>query len=328
MEYNEEEFDPESKPFIDEDSVSQYISNLRAIPLLTAAQELRLGAKVRRAQKLEKDVANLQEKKRKKLTEAELSRELEISTAEMAVIRIAGANSVRTLTRSNLRLVISIAKRYTGKGIPLLDLIQEGNLGLMRAANKYDYQKGCRFSTYATWWIRQYISRSINTQMKVVRIPVYVTEAINKMKKYINTYSQDNGLEPTDDEIARHLDLPVQKIIMYKRTMLEPVFLGSPVNREEDASFGEFILDPASHKPFDVIASDNLHDTINEILQNLPMSEREVIRYRFGFTDGNAHTPKETSIHFSIAPERVKQIETTALEIIKSQISPDLLSSL
>jgi len=289
----------------EEDLVRLYLTDIGQYPLLTKDDEVRLAQEI----ELGKAAREEQEAGGKSLTAAK-KREVRKN------IRI-GDDAERTFVQSNLRLVVSIAKKYQASGLPLLDLIQEGNLGLMHAVEKFDWRKGFKFSTYATWWIRQAITRAIADQARTIRIPVHMIETINKLIRTSRALVQELGREPTSEEIAKRMDIPVSKVRKVLKIAQEPISLETPIGEEEDSHLGDFIEDRQVVSPAEAVINLNLKEQTESVLKTLTPREEKVIKMRFGVGDGSEHTLEEVGQSFAVTRERIRQIEAKALRKLR-----------
>ena len=244
-----------------------------------------------------------------------LSPEEEIELAKR--MELGDENARKRLAEANLRLVVSIAKRYVGRGMQFLDLIQEGNLGLIKAVEKYDYSKGFKFSTYATWWIRQAITRAIADQARTIRIPVHMVETINRLIRTSRQLLQELGREPTPEEIAEKMEIPVERVREIMKISQDPVSLETPIGEEEDSHLGDFIQDDHVQVPVDAATYTLLHEQLMEVLDTLTEREQKVLRLRFGLDDGRARTLEEVGKEFNVTRERIRQIEAKALRKLR-----------
>ena len=289
------------------DPVRMYLKEIGRVPLLDAEQEKALAMKIENGVKASKELDALYEKEKagKKVDRKEKRR---LSRKEQV-----GIDAKSDLTEANLRLVVSIAKRYIGRGMTFLDLIQEGNLGLIRAVEKFDYRKGFKFSTYATWWIRQAITRAIADQARTIRIPVHMVETINKMTRIQRQLLQEKGREPTAEEIGELMELPADRIREIQRISQEPVSLETPIGEEEDSQLSDFIEDEKAVMPIDAASFSLLQDQLMKVLGSLGERERKVITLRFGLQDGLPHTLEEVGNEFNVTRERIRQIESKTL---------------
>lgn len=298
-----------------EDPVRMYLKEIGKVPLLSADEEIELAQNMEDgAVAIEKinvlkgrlDGASEEEK-------AEIREE--IKTLQRDVDK--GADAKKRLAEANLRLVVSIAKRYVGRGMLFLDLIQEGNLGLIKAVEKFDYKKGYKFSTYATWWIRQAITRAIADQARTIRIPVHMVETINKLIRVSRQLLQELGREPSPEEIAKEMSMPVERVREILKISQEPVSLETPIGEEEDSHLGDFIKDDNVPVPADAAAFTLLKEQLEEVLGTLTEREQKVLTLRFGLEDGRARTLEEVGKEFNVTRERIRQIEAKALRKLR-----------
>ena len=260
-----------------DDPVRMYLKEIGRVPLLTAGEEIEYAERIEKGDEEAK----------------------------------------RRLAEANLRLVVSIAKRYVGRGMQFLDLIQEGNLGLIKAVEKFDYRKGFKFSTYATWWIRQAITRAIADQARTIRIPVHMVETINKLIRVTRQLVQELGREPTPEEIAERMDIPVERVREIQKIAQEPVSLETPIGEEEDSHLGDFIEDHEAPAPAEAASFTLLKEQLEEVLESLTPREEKVLRLRFGLDDGRARTLEEVGQVFGVTRERIRQIEAKALRKLR-----------
>ncbi len=299
-----------------EDPVRMYLKEIGKVPLLSADEEIAL------AQKMEDGVkaAEIIEALRKELDElgdGAGAQELKEKIAGQEEMMLEGEDAKKKLAEANLRLVVSIAKRYVGRGMLFLDLIQEGNLGLIKAVEKFDYRKGYKFSTYATWWIRQAITRAIADQARTIRIPVHMVETINKLIRVSRQLLQELGREPTPEEIAKVLNMPEDRVREILKISQEPVSLETPIGEEEDSHLGDFIQDDNVPVPADAAAFSLLKEQLTEVLGTLTEREQKVLKLRFGLEDGRARTLEEVGKEFNVTRERIRQIEAKALRKLR-----------
>ena len=272
-----------------DDPVKLYLKEIGAVKLLTAEEEVTLAKSVEKG--------TFENPTDKEMEEAILAK--------------------KTLSDANLRLVVSIAKKYLGRGLPFLDLIQEGNLGLLKAVDKFDYTKGYKFSTYATWWIRQAITRAIADQARTIRVPVHMVETINKLNRISRQLLQEKGREATNEELSEEMDVTVAKIREVKKIAQEPISLETPIGPKEDSTLVDFIMDRSATAPDDAAGSILLREQIEELLEELTDRERQVLELRFGLRDGRTRTLEEVGKYFDVTRERIRQIEGKALSKLK-----------
>ena len=290
-----------------DDPVRMYLKEIGKVPLLSADEEIEFAKKMEIGE----------EAKRKLLEKGDNISDRERKSLEKKILE--GENSKKKLSEANLRLVVSIAKRYVGRGLLFLDLIQEGNLGLIKAVEKFDYSKGYKFSTYATWWIRQAITRAIADQARTIRIPVHMVETINKLIRVSRQLLQEYGREPTPEEIADYMKMDVARVREILKISQEPVSLETPIGEEEDSHLGDFIPDENVPIPVEAATQTLLKEQLDEVLGTLTEREERVLRFRFGFDDGKARTLEEVGKEFNVTRERIRQIEAKALRKLRQR---------
>ena len=298
-----------------EDPVRMYLKEIGKVPLLSAEEEIEL------AQKMEAGVVAAEKinilKGRMEEASDEEKEELKAEIKDLQKEVDLGSDAKKRLAEANLRLVVSIAKRYVGRGMLFLDLIQEGNLGLIKAVEKFEYRKGYKFSTYATWWIRQAITRAIADQARTIRIPVHMVETINKLIRVSRQLLQELGREPSPEEIAEEMNMPVERVREILKISQEPVSLETPIGEEEDSHLGDFIRDENVPVPADAAAFTLLKEQLEEVLGTLTEREQKVLTLRFGLEDGRARTLEEVGKEFNVTRERIRQIEAKALRKLR-----------
>ena len=288
-----------------DDHVKMYLKEIGKVNLLTPEEELSLAKRMADGEKAKEQLEEIDE-------------EIDEDTKKQIDLLIAdGEKAKKSLAEANLRLVVSIAKRYVGRGMLFLDLIQEGNLGLIKAVDKFDYTKGYKFSTYATWWIRQAITRAIADQARTIRIPVHMVETINKLVRVSRQLVQELGREPTPEELAKELNMPVDKVREISKISQEPVSLETPIGEEEDSHLGDFIPDEDAPAPSEAASFVLLKEQLGAVLETLSEREAKVLRLRFGLDDGRARTLEEVGKEFDVTRERIRQIEAKALRKLR-----------
>lgn len=298
-----------------EDPVRMYLKEIGKVPLLSADEEIELAQNMEDGAVATEKINVLKGRIDGASEEEKAEIKEEIKTLQREVDK--GADAKKRLAEANLRLVVSIAKRYVGRGMLFLDLIQEGNLGLIKAVEKFDYKKGYKFSTYATWWIRQAITRAIADQARTIRIPVHMVETINKLIRVSRQLLQELGREPSPEEIAKEMNMPVERVREILKISQEPVSLETPIGEEEDSHLGDFIKDDNVPVPADAAAFTLLKEQLEEVLGTLTEREQKVLTLRFGLEDGRARTLEEVGKEFNVTRERIRQIEAKALRKLR-----------
>ncbi len=287
------------------DTLGLYLKEMSQVPLLSAEEEFALASRIR-------DGCEAREQLLCKLFEKRSAEERRLEALAQE-----GLLARDRLIKANTRLVVSVAKRFTGRGVPFLDLIQEGNLGLIKAVEKFDVQRGFRFSTYATWWIRQMISRALADQARTIRLPVHMNDRIRKMYRAMNELEQRLGRVPTRQELALELGLDLQRLDTLLRSSSPPISLDAPAGDDEDSDLGMFIEDKFSPEPVQIVYETLLREKVNEVLDSLPPREAMILRLRFGLNDGAEHTLEEVGQKFGLTRERIRQIEVQALRRLR-----------
>ncbi len=285
------------------DAVSLYLREIGRVPLLTAEDEVEL------AKRMEEGRFATRRLRRGCLSDEEL--------CQLQALSFRGNQAEQHLIKANSRLVVSVAKKYMGRGVPFLDLIQEGNIGLIRAVAKFDYRRGYKFSTYATWWIRQAVTRAIADQGRTIRVPVHMCEQINRLSRATRKLVQDLGREPTSEELAAEMEMPVSKVEQILKVAQRPLSLETPVGEEEDSALGDFIEDDAAPSPVEAASVSLLQDQLEDLFNSLTPREVKILQLRFGLIDGYTYTLEEVGRRFGVTRERIRQIEAQALLRLK-----------
>lgn len=288
-----------------DDHVKMYLKEIGKVNLLTPEEELSLAKRMADGETAKEQLEEIGEN-----IDEDSKKQIDLLIAD-------GEKAKKSLAEANLRLVVSIAKRYVGRGMLFIDLIQEGNLGLIKAVDKFDYTKGYKFSTYATWWIRQAITRAIADQARTIRIPVHMVETINKLVRVSRQLVQELGREPTPEELAKELNMPVDKVREISKISQEPVSLETPIGEEEDSHLGDFIPDEDAPAPSEAASFVLLKEQLGAVLETLSEREAKVLRLRFGLDDGRARTLEEVGKEFDVTRERIRQIEAKALRKLR-----------
>ena len=292
-----------------DDPVRMYLKDIGKIPLLSLDEETQLAKDVVEGRNAKEKIEKIDEGEDSNITKEEYEElQMKVEKAKIAKDKLVNAN---------LRLVVSIAKRYLSRGLQFLDLIQEGNMGLIKAVDKFDHRKGFKFSTYATWWIRQAITRAVADQARTIRIPVHMVETINKLVRVQRQLVQELSREPSPEEVAERMEISVEKVHQIQRIAQEPISLEAPVGEEEDSSLGDFISDPHALDPYEYTAKMKLREELDAVLATLTEREERVLRLRFGLIDGRQRTLEEVGKEFNVTRERIRQIEAKALRKLK-----------
>lgn len=299
-----------------EDSIRVYLQEIGRIRLLRADEEIELARKIADLLELERVRERLADRLDREPKDAEWAKEVDMELREFRRRLYLGRRAKDKMVQSNLRLVVSIAKKYMNRGLSFQDLIQEGSLGLIRAAEKFDHEKGYKFSTYATWWIRQAITRAIADQSRTIRLPVHLYETISRIKKTTKNLSQEMGRKPTEEEIATRMEMTIEKLRFIAKSAQLPISLETPIGKEEDSRLGDFI-EADGETPEDQVSKSLLREDLEHVLDTLSPRERDVLRLRYGLDDGRMKTLEEIGQIFNVTRERIRQIEAKALRKLR-----------
>ena len=303
-----------------EDPVRMYLKEIGKVPLLSGDEEIELAKLMEEGNRVQANIDAIKKEAKEKTSAEEhdalMKKAEKMKTKNAAVIQ-KGNSAKDRLIEANLRIVVSIAKRYVGRGMQFLDLIQEGNMGLLKAVEKFDYSKGYKFSTYATWWIRQAITRAIADQARTIRIPVHMVETINKLMRVQRQLLQELGREPTTEEVAAEMKIPVECVAEIQKISQEPVSLETPIGEEEDSHLGDFIMDEKVPVPAEAASASILREELLKVLETLTDREQRVLRLRFGLDDSKQRTLEEVGKEFNVTRERIRQIEAKALRKLR-----------
>ena len=303
------------KPYT-EDSIRIYLQEIGRIRLLRAEEEIELARKIADLLELERIREDREDSLDREITDAEWAQEVDMELRPFRRRLYLGRRAKDKMVQSNLRLVVSIAKKYMNRGLSFQDLIQEGSLGLIRAAEKFDHEKGYKFSTYATWWIRQAITRAIADQSRTIRLPVHLYETISRIKKTTKILSQEMGRKPTEEEIAERMEMTIEKLRFIAKSAQLPISLETPIGKEEDSRLGDFI-EADGETPEDQVSKSLLREDLESVLDTLSPRERDVLRLRYGLDDGRMKTLEEIGQIFNVTRERIRQIEAKALRKLR-----------
>jgi RNA polymerase primary sigma factor len=303
------------KPYT-EDSIRIYLQEIGRIRLLRAEEEIELARKIADLLELERIRERLEDSLEREIKESEWASEVDMELRPFRRRLFLGRRAKDKMVQSNLRLVVSIAKKYMNRGLSFQDLIQEGSLGLIRAAEKFDHEKGYKFSTYATWWIRQAITRAIADQSRTIRLPVHLYETISRIKKTTKILSQEMGRKPTEEEIAERMEMTIEKLRFIAKSAQLPISLETPIGKEEDSRLGDFI-EADGETPEDQVSKSLLREDLENVLDTLSPRERDVLRLRYGLDDGRMKTLEEIGQIFNVTRERIRQIEAKALRKLR-----------